>query len=73
MRCSLLTPVCAGAASQFGGVLDMVTDRFCTAGLLVVLGRLYEHMWLPFLFLMFLDVVSHWCKMYRWVQGRVQR
>lgn len=52
----------------------MVTDRFCTAGLLVVLSHLFasrhQYATITFLFLMFLDVVSHWCKMYRCVCPR---
>jgi CDP-diacylglycerol--inositol 3-phosphatidyltransferase len=51
--------------SQFGAVLDMVTDRFCTAGLLAVLSRLYPSMQAAFLYLMVLDIVSHWAQMYR--------
>eukprot|EP00904_Undaria_pinnatifida_P006241 jgi/Undpi1/2747/HiC_scaffold_14.g06125.m2 len=48
-------------ASRFGAVLDMVTDRCSTAGLLLVLSRLYDHSHaFAFLILMFLDLSSHW-------------
>mmetsp|Transcript_12771 Transcript_12771/g.19222 ORF Transcript_12771/g.19222 Transcript_12771/m.19222 type:complete len:243 (-) Transcript_12771:243-971(-) len=53
--------------SAFGGLLDMVTDRCSTAGLLCVLSREYGDE--PFLVLLFtmlilLDISSHWCQMY---------
>lgn len=54
-----------GQTSQFGAVLDMVTDRFCTAGLLAVLAALYPASAHLFLWLMMLDIVSHWAQMYR--------
>ncbi|CAN0087100.1 unnamed protein product [Pylaiella littoralis] len=49
-------------SSQFGAVLDMVTDRCSTAGLLMVLSRLYKEATPAFLFLllMFIDLFSHW-------------
>ncbi|CAN0317244.1 unnamed protein product [Ectocarpus sp. 12 AP-2014] len=49
-------------SSKFGAVLDMVTDRCSTAGLLMVLSRLYEGGTPAFLFLllMFIDLFSHW-------------
>jgi CDP-diacylglycerol--inositol 3-phosphatidyltransferase len=50
-------------SSKFGGVLDMVTDRCTTAGMLVVLTWLYpEHAFL-FLGLLLLDISSHWVQM----------
>lgn len=54
------------AASRFGAVLDMVTDRCPTAGLLLVLSRLYNrnHAF-AFLVLMFLDLSSHWMHTHR--------
>lgn len=45
-------------------VLDMVTDRLATAGLLAVLGMLYPRSYMAFLGLMFLDIFSHWFQMY---------
>ena len=54
-------------ASRFGAVLDMVTDRCSTAGLLMVLARLYGGT--PaflFLVLMFTDLFSHWMHVQRW-------
>jgi CDP-diacylglycerol--inositol 3-phosphatidyltransferase len=61
--------------SNFGGVLDMVTDRCSTLGLLCVLGHEYASVdettipipagafRLGFLALQILDVASHWCQM----------
>ena len=56
-----------GQSSTFGGLLDMVTDRCSTLGLLYVLGTLQEprdirH--LIYLLLIILDISSHWCQMY---------
>ncbi|KAL7432052.1 hypothetical protein ACHAXM_002901 [Skeletonema potamos] len=53
--------------SLFGGLLDMVTDRCSTTGLLCALSR--EHTDRPMLVLLFtmliiLDISSHWCQMY---------
>ncbi|TYZ57824.1 hypothetical protein PybrP1_005544 [[Pythium] brassicae (nom. inval.)] len=50
--------------SNFGAVLDMVTDRCSTAGLLVILSHLYPQYMLAFLFLLILDFSSHWYHMY---------
>ncbi|DAZ96227.1 TPA: hypothetical protein N0F65_012589 [Lagenidium giganteum] len=50
--------------SSFGAVLDMVTDRCSTAGLLVILSHLYPDQMLVFLFLLILDFSSHWIHMY---------
>ena len=61
--------------SEFGGLLDMVTDRCSTLGLLFVLGctnyytKLDNNYPLPiykvsFLLLTLLDISSHWCQMY---------
>jgi len=51
--------------STFGGVLDMVTDRCSTAGLLVILSWVYSDPYkFVFLFLIILDISSHWCQMY---------
>lgn len=51
-------------SSTLGAVLDMVTDRLATAGLLAVLGMLYPRSYMAFLSLMFLDIFSHWFQMY---------
>jgi CDP-diacylglycerol--inositol 3-phosphatidyltransferase len=50
--------------SRFGAVLDMVTDRFSTAALCVILGQLWpEHAkWLTVAIV--LDISSHWVSMY---------
>eukprot|EP00898_Chlorokybus_atmophyticus_P008439 jgi/Chlat1/8597/Chrsp86S08020 len=50
--------------SSFGAVLDMVTDRVCTASLLFTLSHLYKEHFLLFLGLMVLDIASHWLRMY---------
>lgn len=50
--------------STFGAVLDMVTDRVSTAGLLVVLSHNYKSCFGLFLGLLALDIASHWLQMY---------
>ncbi|ETK90871.1 hypothetical protein L915_05460, partial [Phytophthora nicotianae] len=58
-------PYCiATTGSTFGAVLDMVTDRCSTAGLLVVLSHLYPQYMLVFMYLLILDFSSHWYHMY---------
>ena len=56
-----------GQTSRFGAVLDMVTDRFCTAGLLAVLAQQFPAYSWAFHYLLILDVASHWVQMYRCV------
>ncbi|CEG50147.1 Phosphatidylinositol synthase (PIS) [Plasmopara halstedii] len=51
-------------SSTYGAVLDMVTDRCSTAGLLLVLSHLYPQYWIIFLYLLILDFSSHWYHMY---------
>lgn len=46
--------------SEFGGVLDMVTDRVSTAGLLAMLTNLYPTYSFAFVMLIVLDIGSHW-------------
>jgi len=46
--------------SKLGATLDMVIDRISTAGLLMVLSVLYNEISHYFIFLMMLDVGSHW-------------
>eukprot|EP00761_Pharyngomonas_kirbyi_P014482 gb/GECH01014512.1/.p1 GENE.gb/GECH01014512.1/~~gb/GECH01014512.1/.p1 ORF type:complete len:225 (+),score=15.96 gb/GECH01014512.1/:1-675(+) len=53
-----------GQCSKLGAVLDMVTDRFATAGLLFILSHLYPYYTIPFIMLSVLDFVSHWIKMF---------
>lgn len=50
--------------------MDMVTDRCSTAGLLMVLSRLYGggSASFSFLLLMFIDLFSHWMHVQRWVE-----
>ena len=50
--------------STFGAVLDMVTDRVATCGLIALLCAEYP-LWQPVLIgLLMLDVFSHWFQMY---------
>jgi len=62
-RLSMSAPL---AASRFGAVLDMVTDRFCTSLLLMVVGHLTEAQGgMPVAAaLVALDFISHWYAMY---------
>ena len=46
--------------SKLGATLDMVTDRISTAGLLAVLSGFYERYSVIFVYLIMLDVGSHW-------------
>jgi len=50
--------------SEFGAVLDMVTDRFSTATIMLVLTHLYPAYRFAFICTMILDIVSHWLQMY---------
>lgn len=49
--------------SKLGGVLDMVTDRVSNGGLFVILGNLYSGFLFVFIFLLVLDISSHWMHM----------
>jgi len=49
-----------GQTSKLGAVLDMLTDRMSTAGLLVVLTHLYPKAWGFFTGVLILDITSHW-------------
>lgn len=53
--------------SKFGGVLDMVTDRVSTCGLLMILGHIYPAYIVAFIFLAVLDIFSHWLHVARYV------
>lgn len=50
--------------STFGAVLDMVTDRTSTTGLLVILAVAYPKFVVFFIALFSLDIFSHWFQMY---------
>jgi CDP-diacylglycerol--inositol 3-phosphatidyltransferase len=57
--------------STFGSVLDMITDRCSTLGLLIVLYQEYSAsmlLQLAFLSVALLDISSHWCQMYSALQ-----
>lgn len=53
-----------GQTSMFGAVLDMVTDRVATCGLVCVLSGRYPRLMPGMVVLMMLDVSSHWFQMY---------
>jgi CDP-diacylglycerol--inositol 3-phosphatidyltransferase len=50
-------------ATQFGALLDMITDRICTITLLVLLSHIYSTMKFYFIFMAMLDMASHWLQM----------
>jgi len=50
--------------SELGKLLDMVTDRLATAGLLMVLSREYPAYFYHCMALVLLDIASHWLQMY---------
>uniref|UniRef100_A0A0G4HPB6 CDP-diacylglycerol--inositol 3-phosphatidyltransferase n=1 Tax=Chromera velia CCMP2878 TaxID=1169474 RepID=A0A0G4HPB6_9ALVE len=50
--------------SRFGAVLDQVTDRFSTAGLVVLVTMRYKAFYVAFISIIVLDFVSHWFHMY---------
>ena len=47
--------------SEFGAILDMITDRLCTIALLIMLSHPYPTHTLYFLLMAMLDMASH-CK-----------
>ena len=51
-------------STRFGAVLDMLTDRMSTLGLLMTLGQMYPSLALVWMALSVLDIVSHWAHMY---------
>mmetsp|Transcript_1373 Transcript_1373/g.5978 ORF Transcript_1373/g.5978 Transcript_1373/m.5978 type:complete len:264 (+) Transcript_1373:50-841(+) len=50
--------------SEFGKLLDMVTDRLATTGLLMVVSREYPNWFFTCVSLVALDIGSHWLQMY---------
>eukprot|EP01095_Lingulamoeba_sp_RSL-Kostka_P002425 TRINITY_DN13283_c0_g1_i1.p1 TRINITY_DN13283_c0_g1~~TRINITY_DN13283_c0_g1_i1.p1 ORF type:complete len:227 (-),score=47.21 TRINITY_DN13283_c0_g1_i1:24-704(-) len=50
--------------SKFGAVLDMVTDRFGTTILCLLLSHLYPEFLQFFIAMIVLDFTSHWVRMY---------
>ena len=46
--------------SKLGATLDMVTDRISTAGLLCIISQFYPSISTFFVFMIMLDVGSHW-------------
>jgi len=51
-------------SSKFGAVLDMITDRASTSCLIVILAQFYPKYTLFFLFLLALDIMSHFAHVY---------
>lgn len=51
--------------STFGAVLDMVTDRLATTGLLIILAIQHPMLYMPVILLINLDIFSHWFQMYQ--------
>ena len=62
---------CYWVGSIFGGVLDMVTDRVSTCGLLAVLSKIYPDHTFIFLSLISIDIFSHWFHVMRWCNWTV--
>ena len=50
--------------TSFGAVLDMVTDRISTLGLIMVLAMFNSDLIFVYQFLAVLDISSHWFQMY---------
>jgi CDP-diacylglycerol--inositol 3-phosphatidyltransferase len=55
--------------SRLGGTLDMVIDRISTAGLLMLLSQLYPDYSVIFIYLMMLDIGSHWLQTHSAMMG----
>lgn len=55
--------------SRLGGTLDMVIDRISTAGLLMLLSQLYPSYSVFFIYLMMLDIGSHWLQTHSAMMG----
>lgn len=56
-------------SSDFGAVLDMVTDRVSDAIILAILGSLYPKICWLFFTGIALDIGSHWYQMYSTLAG----
>eukprot|EP01132_Coremiostelium_polycephalum_P002718 gene2718-3375_t len=50
--------------SQFGALLDMITDRCSTIALIIVLSHFYPQYLNVFISLIVLDVISHFARLY---------
>ena len=50
--------------SNFGAVLDMVTDRCSSSAMLIILSILFPNHYMAFVLLFLLDFMSHWVAMY---------
>jgi CDP-diacylglycerol--inositol 3-phosphatidyltransferase len=59
-------------SSVFGSILDMLTDRVSTVGILMTLGHLYVDYFFVFQMLLIIDIVSHWVHFFSAsLQGKV--
>lgn len=59
-------------SSVFGSILDMLTDRVSTMGILMTLGHLYVDYFFVFQMLLVIDIVSHWVHFFSAsLQGKV--
>jgi len=47
-------------SSKYGATLDMIIDRISTSGLLIICSHFYPEYSLVFIYLMMLDIGSHW-------------
>ena len=50
--------------STFGAILDMITDRVCSALLFAILAQIYKEYYMFFFGLLALDIGAHWLQMY---------
>uniref|UniRef100_A0A6U2DK63 CDP-diacylglycerol--inositol 3-phosphatidyltransferase n=1 Tax=Hemiselmis andersenii TaxID=464988 RepID=A0A6U2DK63_HEMAN len=60
-----------GQATRFGQMLDMVTDRCCSACLFLVLAGLYPSQGFGFNMLLALDISSHYARVYSQLLGGI--
>ena len=63
-HCTLNAILLIVVGSNFGAVLDMVTDRCATTCLIMVLCFFYPYYLFVFQVVVALDIGSHWVQMY---------
>jgi len=51
-------------STKFGAVLDMVTDRCCTAALMIMLANMYPQYQFPLMAMVAIDLTSHYAHLY---------
>ena len=59
-------------ATKFGAMLDMVTDRCSTVGLMLTISHRYPELTMYCHFFTWLDIFSHWCHMLAQLGGGSQ-